>query len=135
LDNCYFNRPYDDQSQEKIYLEGEAVLAIIRKAKQEDGEIYGSPALDLEIERTGRKEKRRIWKMNITINLNSPVEIRRAGLQALKEALGPVGMVKFIQQYENGNGDYTKEKYDQEDLTIDEIDSLLRARQDVSSQN
>jgi hypothetical protein len=76
LDNCCFNRPYDDQTQEKIHLEGEAVLAIIKKNK--------------------------------------------------KDALGPVGMVKFIQQYENGYGDYTKEKYEQPDLAIEEIDSLLQ---------
>ncbi|MDR0610340.1 MAG: hypothetical protein LBG58_09545 [Planctomycetaceae bacterium] len=49
--------------------------------------------------------------MSETINVNNLVEIKRRGLQALKEALGPVGMVRFIQQYENGNGDYTKEKY------------------------
>jgi hypothetical protein len=64
--------------------------------------------------------------MNTTVNLNSLIEIRRVGLQALKDALGPVGMVKFIQQYENGYGDYTKEKYEQPDLAIEEIDNLLR---------
>jgi hypothetical protein len=31
-------------------------------------------------------------------------------------------MVKFIQQYENGYGDYTKEKYKQPDMAIKEID-------------
>jgi hypothetical protein len=53
---------------------------------------------------------------------------RKVGLQALKDALGPVGMVKFIQQYENGYGDYTKEKYEQSDLAIEEIDRLLRKK-------
>jgi hypothetical protein len=64
--------------------------------------------------------------MNTTVNLNSLIEIRKAGLQALKDALGPVGMVKFIQQYENGSGDYTQEKYEQPDLTLEEIDNLLK---------
>ena len=64
--------------------------------------------------------------MNITLNTNNPMEIRKIGLQALREALGPVGMVKFIQQYENGYGDYTKEKYQQPDSTIDEIDTMLK---------
>jgi hypothetical protein len=64
--------------------------------------------------------------MNTTINVNNLSEIRKMGLQALREALGPVGMVRFIQQYENGRGDYTKEKYQQPDLTVEEIDSLLR---------
>ena len=45
------------------------------------------------------------------INLNSPVDVRSAGLQVLAESLGPVGFARFIQQFENGYGDYTKEKY------------------------
>jgi hypothetical protein len=36
-------------------------------------------------------------------------EIRKAGLEALTEKLGPIGMVKFIQQFERGSGDYTRE--------------------------
>jgi hypothetical protein len=64
--------------------------------------------------------------MNTAVNLNSLIEIRKAGLQALKDALGPVGMVKFIQQYDNGYGDYTNEKYNQPDLTIEEIDNMLK---------
>lgn len=66
--------------------------------------------------------------MNATINVNNLIEIRKIGLQALKEALGPVGMVRFIQQYENGYGDYTKEKYQQPDLTIEEIDAILKSK-------
>jgi len=64
--------------------------------------------------------------MNATLNVNNLLEIRKIGLQALKDALGPVGMVRFIQQYENGFGDYTKEKYQQSDMTIDEIDIMLK---------
>jgi len=39
------------------------------------------------------------------------IEIRKAGLQALAKALGPIGMVRFLQQYECGIGDYTKERH------------------------
>jgi len=65
--------------------------------------------------------------MNTTLNVNSPAEVRKAGLKALNDTLGPVGMVRFLQQYENGRGDYTKEKYLQPEPTLDEIDALLRA--------
>lgn len=64
--------------------------------------------------------------MNTALDVNNFVEIRKIGLQALKEALGPVGMVRFIQQYENGYGDYTTEKYQKPDYTIEEIDLLLK---------
>ena len=61
----------------------------------------------------------------ITINLNNPTEIRNVGMQALENALGRVGMVKFIQQFEPGYGNYTAEKYDMPDITLDEVDALL----------
>ena len=60
------------------------------------------------------------------VNLNSLLEIRMIGMQALRDALGPVGMVRFIQQYETGYGDYTKEKQEQPDISLDEIDMLLK---------
>ncbi|MCL2382173.1 MAG: hypothetical protein FWC64_11415 [Treponema sp.] len=66
--------------------------------------------------------------MNTTPNINNLVEIRKIGLQALKEALGPVGLVRFIQQYESGYGDYTEEKYQKPDATVEEIDIMLRRR-------
>ena len=38
-------------------------------------------------------------------------EIRRAGLEALARELGPVGMVRFLQQFQTGHGDYTAERH------------------------
>ncbi len=60
------------------------------------------------------------------VNLSNPIEIRNVGIKALQEALGPVGMVKFMQQYDVGYGDYTKEKQRQPDISLDEIDMLLQ---------
>lgn len=37
-------------------------------------------------------------------------EIRREGLDALRERLGRAGMVRFLQQFETGCGDYTSER-------------------------
>lgn len=62
----------------------------------------------------------------VEVNLNNPLEIRTVGMQALKEALGPVGMVRFMQQYDLGYGDYTKEKQDAADIDLEEIDALLK---------
>ena len=49
-------------------------------------------------------------------------EIRKSGIEALIKALGPVGMARFIQQFEEGNGDYTRDR-DQwlGDLTVDGV--------------
>ena len=40
----------------------------------------------------------------------SPSILRKLGLEALAKALGPVGMARFLQQFETGRGDYTKER-------------------------
>ncbi len=40
----------------------------------------------------------------------SPIQIRRIGLDVLGKSLGPVGMVRFLQQFEIGSGNYTKDR-------------------------
>lgn len=37
-------------------------------------------------------------------------EVRTVGLKALAKVLGPVGAIRFIQQFEKGSGDYTRER-------------------------
>ena len=39
-------------------------------------------------------------------------EIRKEGIHALTKTLGPVDMARFIQSYETGTGDYTKERHE-----------------------
>jgi hypothetical protein len=41
----------------------------------------------------------------------TPDEIQRQGLEALREKLGRAGMVRFLQQFERGKGDYAKERH------------------------
>ena len=38
-------------------------------------------------------------------------QVRAKGLKALAEELGPVGMVRFLQQTETGSGDYSRERH------------------------
>ena len=61
------------------------------------------------------------------INVNSPSDVRAAGMQVLAESLGAVGFARFVQQFENGWGDYTREKYERKSPTFDELDDMLRA--------
>ncbi len=37
-------------------------------------------------------------------------EIRKIGFEALLRELGPVGTIRFIQQYETGRGNYTRDR-------------------------
>ena len=38
-------------------------------------------------------------------------QVRTKGLRALADELGPVGMVRFLQQTETGRGDYSRERH------------------------
>ena len=40
----------------------------------------------------------------------NPAELRTAGCKALADALGPLGMARFLRQFEQGNGDYTRDR-------------------------
>lgn len=50
LDNCCYNRPFDDQTQERIHLESEAILTILNHGKAGAYEIVGSNILELEMD-------------------------------------------------------------------------------------
>ena len=41
----------------------------------------------------------------------TPEEIRKEGIRALERHLGPDGMIRFLQQFDRGTGDYTKERH------------------------
>jgi hypothetical protein len=52
-------------------------------------------------------------------------EIRQRGLEALRRELGPAGMVRFLQQFESGSGNYAKERHHWVDATsLDELRAL-----------
>ena len=56
----------------------------------------------------------------------APPVLRKAGLDALAKKLGPLGMVRFLQQYESGSGDYTRER--EQWLKDVELDDILEKR-------
>ncbi|MBD2328965.1 hypothetical protein [Alkalinema sp. FACHB-956] len=40
----------------------------------------------------------------------SPAQLRQIGIEALVQALGAVGMARFLQQFDQGSGDYTRDR-------------------------
>lgn len=65
LDNCCFNRPYDDQSQLKIFLETQAKLQIQKEILQGKHELVWSFILEYENEQNPfdiRKMEIKDWK-------------------------------------------------------------------------
>lgn len=47
LDVCCLNRPFDDQTQERIRLEAEAVLLILERCQAGTWWLLGSEAVEL----------------------------------------------------------------------------------------
>ena len=58
LDACCLNRPFDDQSQDRIHLEAEAVLLILTHVESGRWQWIGSEALSYEIRQTPDAERR-----------------------------------------------------------------------------
>ncbi len=58
LDNCCFNRPFDDRSNIKNYLEREAVLIVMQMAYNNNFMIVGSDVLEKEMALISDVEKR-----------------------------------------------------------------------------
>jgi len=57
-------------------------------------------------------------------------EIRREGLKALLERLGPDGTLRFLQQFDPGQGDYTRDRRAWLDgVTLDEILKQIKDQQ------
>jgi hypothetical protein len=52
LDVCCLNRPFDDQTQHRIRLESEAVIAILDCCQSKDWQLVGSEVIDFEISQT-----------------------------------------------------------------------------------
>ena len=51
-------------------------------------------------------------------------QIRIAGMEALPRELGIVGMVRFLQQFETGHGDYSKDRHKW--LDDQDMDTVLK---------
>ena len=58
LDVCCLNRPFDDQEQERIHLESEAIRLILKRIGKCDLIWVGSSVLNLEINKTPDIERK-----------------------------------------------------------------------------
>jgi len=96
LDNCCFNRPFDDQSQARVRLEAEAKLEIQQRIKDKAIELAWSYVLDYESRANPFEERRDVvarWKTVAMVDVEETEaiiqkarEIASRGLRA-KDAL------------------------------------------------
>ncbi len=59
MDTCCYNRTFDDQTQERIRLESEAILTILKRGQTGKYKIIGSSILELEIDQMHDERKKR----------------------------------------------------------------------------
>jgi predicted nucleic acid-binding protein len=78
LDNCCFNRPFDDQRQIRIKLEAEAKLYIQEKIRRKEFELVWSYILDHENQANPFGERKRAiqqWKHLTVVDVSETPEI------------------------------------------------------------
>ncbi|KLU59283.1 hypothetical protein CEB3_c42690 [Peptococcaceae bacterium CEB3] len=86
MDVCCLNRPFDDQTQDKIRIESDAILAILAKCISGEWQLLSSEVLDIEIENTPDKWKKskvyELYKLaEEKIMLNDAIAKRAAEIQ------------------------------------------------------
>jgi len=84
LDNCVLNRPFDDQSQERIRLETEAVMVIFSRLERKEWNWIGSQALEIEINLTPDPAQRSRLR-RITEHITQSVAIGKKELERAHE--------------------------------------------------
>lgn len=67
LDVCCFNRPFDDQKQERIRLETEAILLILNRCKVDEAwQLLNSQVIDAEIAKILDSERRQGVQLSLS---------------------------------------------------------------------
>ena len=88
LDNCCFNRPFDDQEQPKIRIETEAKLFLQEKVRAGEIDLVWSFMLQLENDRNPFEEKRRLiapWRQLAKSFVPAIAEVRTIAEDLVRE--------------------------------------------------
>jgi predicted nucleic acid-binding protein len=93
LDNCVLNRPFDDQSQERVRLETEAIVLLLSRLERKEWIWLGSQALNIEIDKTPDAEQQSRLRRIVEF-INSSVEIGGKEMERASE-LQKLGFVGF----------------------------------------
>ena len=88
LDLCCLNRPFDDQSQDRIHLEAEAILSIIKFVEKGQWTLVNSDGILYEINKIPDSERKKkveiiISRANEHVRLEEKILERAKRLQKL----------------------------------------------------
>ncbi len=89
LDVCCLNRPFDDQSQERVRLEADAITSILRRLENDELIGVGSTAVLTEIDNNRDQERKaRLQKLASTATTFVRVEKEQTQRAAELQKLG-----------------------------------------------
>lgn len=57
MDSCCFNRPFDDQSQVRVQLETEYIVAILERCRRREWQLVVSDIIEWELSRTSNQSR------------------------------------------------------------------------------
>ena len=108
LDNCMFNRPFDDQSQIRIRLETEAKLYIQSMIKNKSIALIWSYILDFENAQNPHDERRKsvsMWRNLATIDIEETPRLLEKAREFLTYGIKTKDALHLASAIE-GNADY-----------------------------
>ena len=63
------------------------------------------------------------------VNYKTENEIQQLGIEALCKGIGVVGLIRFMQQFEKGHGDYVKDRQDwQKDYSVEALVEAIKEK-------
>lgn len=90
LDNCCYNRPFDDQSQPRIREETNSIVEIIARTKKDNNIILGSSILKIEIGKISDPQKfdavMDFYEDTVSETIHATPEISERALEIINQA-------------------------------------------------
>ena len=96
LDNCCYNRPFDDQSQIKIHLEARAKLYIQAKIREGAYDLVWSYILDYENGKNPYEEKRLAIAAHCEYYLTTDKKLLNTSIPEIK-IVNPIAFVNEME--------------------------------------
>lgn len=63
------------------------------------------------------------------VNYRTESKIQQLGIEAIRKGIGVVGLIRFMQQFDKGHGDYVKDRQHwQKDYTVDTLVEAMKEK-------
>ena len=109
MDVCCYNRPMDDQTQDRIRFEAEAILQILSKCEKEGWILVGSNVIEYELgKHTDKMKQQEAYKFfnyaNIVYNINNCEDASSRAKQFQSYGVGSIDSLHLVMSEWAGAG-------------------------------